>query len=239
MEDEDVIIINECDCGCGCGDVELHSEREPDVLLFDEYVEPYYHDIVVTREAAEETRDYVKEKAAEIIEKENLLLDDHQTIKRELRQGFADVLSSLASEAESIRTKVSDKATQILNALTSRYESLRDQMTQSFKESSDLINERADSIQADIAEIDVLEECSEADIYAIFDEEPPHEKTFDDIPVVDGYMELEGFEEVAGFTPIYKEDPITPTSFDDVPVDEDGYMDLEGFLAASGFSINE
>lgn len=251
MADEDILIVNESECGCGCccGDVELHSEKEPDILLVDEYAEPYENEIIRTREAAEETRDYVKEKAAEIIEKENLLLDDHQTIKRELRQGIIDIRADIAREAVSIRDKVVEKATEILNLITSKYNSLITKMAQSFAyletvietqvlSVKNFITESIGGLKESIDELPILVECTEEDIYAIFDEEPPHEKTFDDIPVVDGYMELDGFEEVAGMTPIYKDEPSEPT-FDDVPVDEDGYMDLEGFLAASGFSVNE
>ena len=52
--EEDILIINECDCGCHCGEVELRSDHQPDVLLMDEYAEPYENDIVKIREIAEE-----------------------------------------------------------------------------------------------------------------------------------------------------------------------------------------
>ena len=247
MENEDILIISEheCDCGCGCGDVELYSPKEPDILLVDEYMEPYENDIIATREAAEKTL----EATEEIVEKANLLLDDHQTIKRELRQGIIDILAAIAQEAGSIRDKVADKATEILNLISNKYTSLIAQLAQSFAyletvveagfaSTKELISAKADDIKEDIAELPTFIACTEEEIYAIFEEEPPHEKTFDDIPVVDGYMELEGFEDVAGLTPIYKDIPEDIT-FDDVPVDEDGYMSFEGFLAASGYSVVE
>ena len=92
---EDIIVINECECGCGCGDVELRMEKEPEIILFDEYAEPYESEIIRAREAAEETLAYMQEKVPEIISKENLLLDDTTTIKRELHQGVTEIKAEI------------------------------------------------------------------------------------------------------------------------------------------------
>ena len=40
-EREDILEIGNCECGCGCNDVSLHSDHQPEVLLFDEYGEMY------------------------------------------------------------------------------------------------------------------------------------------------------------------------------------------------------
>lgn len=53
MDETDNISImesNGCGCGCGCNDVELHSDHQPDVLLFDEYAEAYASDIAAIKE---------------------------------------------------------------------------------------------------------------------------------------------------------------------------------------------
>lgn len=57
MEDRDTIIVNSCDCGCKCGEVELHSEHQPEVLLFDEYGELYENIIIQTHEVAKSNSD--------------------------------------------------------------------------------------------------------------------------------------------------------------------------------------
>lgn len=218
MTDEDIIIVNECECGCGCGEVELHSDKEPEVLLFDEYVEPYENDIVRAREAAENTLVYVQEKHNEIIDKENLLLDDHQTIKRELRKGFVDVLGSIATEAKSVRDKVVENAASI----------------------RELMRDKADALHNDLEVLKdrMFEECTEEEVYDIFAEVPPHEPDFDDVTIEDGYMDLEGFENISELTPYYEEEPWHIIGFDDIPI-VDGYMYIEDFLQVVELTVNE
>ena len=96
MENEEIIEINDCDCGCGCADVELVSEKEPDVILFDEYAEPYENEIIRTREAAEQTLELVTEKSGVIESKVDLILDDTATIKRELGRGVSQIRADIA-----------------------------------------------------------------------------------------------------------------------------------------------
>lgn len=45
-ENQDILVVGECNCGCGCGEVELRTEHQPEVLLFDEYAELYENDIL-------------------------------------------------------------------------------------------------------------------------------------------------------------------------------------------------
>lgn len=58
MDNEDRTILSG-DCNCECHDVELISEREPIVLLFDEYAETYQEDIVDTKKLAQGLSDEV------------------------------------------------------------------------------------------------------------------------------------------------------------------------------------
>lgn len=178
------VLIDEDCCDCECNEVELHTNREPDVILFEEYCDEYADDIVAAKEAAEAAKQAVDTNSAIIIAKENLLLDDHQTIKRELRQGFANVLASVASEANSIRAKIVEKATEILSSLTDKYNGLRDHATSLYNSLKGIVENKAsatdalittstDEIRSDIADIktQLIEECSEADIYAIFEDD--------------------------------------------------------------------
>jgi len=54
---EDILIVDDCGCDCHCNDVELRSEHQPDVLLFDEYAEAYENDIVHIRETVDEIKE--------------------------------------------------------------------------------------------------------------------------------------------------------------------------------------
>ena len=174
-----VVLIDE-DCPCECDEIELYTAREPDIILFDEYAEEYVDDIVAARLAAEEARDAVETSAATIIEKENLLLDDHQTIKRELRQGISDIRKDIesaevtvvgaVSDAEStIRGDISTVKTEVKSAITTASTSIKGKIADALTSVLDVLAE----IKTDISHIlfNELEECSEQDIDDMFEEE--------------------------------------------------------------------
>lgn len=187
-----IVIVDE-DCCCECNEIELYTDRDPEIVLFDEYSEQYIDDIVAARIAAEEAREAVETSAATIIEKENLLLDDHQTIKRELRQGISDIRSDIASaevtivgavsDAESsIKSKIANAVITIGSAITSAKDALsavissakdavQGSITTAVEAIKSYIDGKTNTIRADIQALQfpTFTEASEADIEAMFD----------------------------------------------------------------------
>lgn len=95
--DQDILIVDDCGCGCHCNDVELRSDHQPDVLLFDEYAEAYENDIVHTRE----TVDDIKETVDEILEgQEGLATEENATAnKEEIIAAMPTIPTDYAKEA--------------------------------------------------------------------------------------------------------------------------------------------
>lgn len=89
MEDIDTIIVSSCECGCKCGEVELHSEHQPEVLLFDEYGELYENVIIQIRDIATDSNTVVKGNS----DKLDILLQNsaqyfEEATKKEVEQMF-------------------------------------------------------------------------------------------------------------------------------------------------------
>lgn len=66
----DILTIGECECGCGCNEVTLHSDHEPDVLLFDEYGELYQSEIIRISEKVDELLEHAGTSFEECTRKE-------------------------------------------------------------------------------------------------------------------------------------------------------------------------
>lgn len=111
--DKDMLIIGDCDCGCGCNEVELYSDRQPEVLLFDEYAEGYECDIIQTRELVEEIkqdtdllprmhkqicgdaynvpiRDFIKEELGKI----DIIVNQEESTEKEVLQMFDGIMKN-------------------------------------------------------------------------------------------------------------------------------------------------
>lgn len=116
MDNEDRTILSG-DCNCECHDVELISEREPIVLLFDEYAETYQEDIVDTKKLAQGLSDEVlgdgdevpslrqhiddsKEELAELIEEKSI--DPDIVAKEETSQQILTEATAAKNAAQAI-----------------------------------------------------------------------------------------------------------------------------------------
>lgn len=104
-DDRDILVIDDCECGCGCNEVELHSDHQPEVLLFDEYGELYENDIIETRSLVERIWDFIQDKYTTIVNKINTLLGDTDEIKDDIvastaaiRQDIAEIILSQTLE---------------------------------------------------------------------------------------------------------------------------------------------
>lgn len=125
------VLVDE-DCDCECGEVELYTSKEPDVLLFEEYCEEYADDIVLAKEAAIAAKEAVNTNAATIIAKENLLLDDHQTIKRELRQGIIDIRADIAAALAELKTKIQNGVADIKSRIDSKTTEIKNHVSDKY-----------------------------------------------------------------------------------------------------------
>ena len=116
--DQDILIVDDCGCDCHCNDVELRSDHQPDVLLFDEYAEAYENDIVHTRDTVDE----IKETVDEIKEvEEGLATEENATAnKEEIIAAMPTIPTDYAKEATSqqILTKATSAATDAAAAKT-------------------------------------------------------------------------------------------------------------------------
>ena len=101
-EDRDTLIIDDCECGCGCNEVELHSEHQPEVLLFDEYGELYENDIIAIRETVEG------------IEEDTDLIPSVKTTVEAIKTE-TDKIPSVKSTVEGIDAKVATEANATAN----------------------------------------------------------------------------------------------------------------------------
>lgn len=113
VQDEDIIVVGECNCGCGCNDVELHTDHQPEVLLFDEYGELYENDIIETRSLVGQIWSYIQEKATAILAAIGLVQGDVTTIKNEQRQGITDIEGTVTASETRIRGEVTGESASI------------------------------------------------------------------------------------------------------------------------------
>lgn len=131
-----LVVLSDEECGCGCDEVELYTDHQPDILLFEEWADEHVDDIVAARQAAEQTLELVTEKSEEIEGKVDLILDDTATIKRELGRGVSQIRADIADT----------KSTTVAGVAAIR---------------QDIANIRIDM---------TLEECTEEEIYEMFNE---------------------------------------------------------------------
>lgn len=131
-----LVVLSDEECGCGCDEVELYTDHQPDILLFEEWADEHVDDIVAARQAAEQTLELVTEKSEVIEGKVDLLLDDTTTIKRELGRGVSQIRADIADT----------KSTTVAGVAAIR---------------EDIANIRIDM---------TLEECTEEEIYEMFNE---------------------------------------------------------------------
>jgi hypothetical protein len=142
-----LVVLSDEECGCGCDEVELYTDHQPDILLFEEWADEHVDDIVAARQAAEQTLELVTEKSEEIESKVDLILDDTATIKRELGRGVGQIRSDIAYAKSQIRADIADtKSTTVAGVAAIR---------------QDIANIRIDM---------TLEECTEEEIYEMFNE---------------------------------------------------------------------
>jgi hypothetical protein len=101
MEDRDTIIVSSCECGCKCGEVELHSEHQPEVLLFDEYGELYENVIIQIRDIATDSNTVVKGNS----DKLDILLQNsaqyfEEATKKEVEQMFDGLIRDIEKDSD-------------------------------------------------------------------------------------------------------------------------------------------
>lgn len=143
-----VVLVDE-DCCCPCDEIELHTDKEPDIILFEDYVEEYIDDIVATKETADaikEKTDLLPEMKADtdllpsIKEKTDLIPDvktntDLLPFVKEKTDLIGDVKDEVCgtSQQVSLRTLISEEADRIIeNSSGSLEECTKQEIEQMF-----------------------------------------------------------------------------------------------------------